>query len=248
MQTVRSYAFRGFVVLWILVMGLTIPYLALRRDPAMIRAVSRIWSRGITSGLRWICGLDFREIGLENKPSEPAIYACNHQSYWEALAFNIMVLDIAIVLKKSLLSAPVAGWFLRHSPMIAVDREHGARSLREMLQQARSTIAEGRSILIFPEGTFQNITTRVSFKPGVAALYRALNVAVVPVAVDSGVFWRGHEARVGRGTVTVSYLPPIAPGLPVDSLVMRLEDVIYTERDRLLCQRSFERTDRTKSP
>jgi 1-acyl-sn-glycerol-3-phosphate acyltransferase len=240
MQTIRSYAFRAFVVLWMLVIGFTLPYLALRSDPAKIRAVSRVWCRGIMFGLRTICGLDFREIGLENRLAGPAIYACNHQSYWEALAFNLLVPDIAIVLKKSLLSVPLAGWFLRRCPMIAVDRERGAKSLREMLRQAQSIVAEGRSILIFPESTFQDTTGRVSFKSGAGALYRALGIAVIPVAVDSGIFWRGHQRLIRRGTVTVSYLPPIAPGLSPDSLVSHLEEVIYAERDRLACQQPCE--------
>lgn len=237
MQTVRSYLFRAFVVLWMLLVALTIPYLALRNDPARIRAVSRMWSRGVIGGLRTICGLDFREIGLNNRPRDPVIYACNHQSYWEALAFNLLVPDIAIVLKRSLLRVPLAGWFLRRSPMIAVDRERGAKALRDMLRQAQSIVSEGRSILIFPESTFQGTTARVSFKTGVAALYQTLDLAVVPVALDSGMFWRGHQAFVRSGTITVSYLPPIAPGLPAERLVALLEAAIYAERDRLTGRR-----------
>lgn len=233
MQTFRSYAFRAFVLIWMLIVGTMIPYLALRGDPVQIRAVTRLWTRGIMFGLRKICRLEFREIGIENKPQAPAIYACNHESYWEALAFNFLVPDIAIVLKKSLLSVPLAGWFLRRSPMISVDRENGMASLRRMLAQAKAVVAEGRSILIFPTGTFRSATARAAFKPGVVALYQALGIAILPVVVDSGRFWKGHESLIRPGLVTVSYLPPLAPGMPSEHIRAHLEESIYAERQRL---------------
>ena len=118
-----------------------------------IRAATRPWARGILFGLRTICGLSYVEEGRERIPAEPCLIVANHQSAWETLAFLILVPDVAIVAKRELVAIPVVGWFLRRSPMIIIDRANGTQALRTMIDESRAAIAEGRSVLIFPEGT-----------------------------------------------------------------------------------------------
>ena len=59
----------------------------------------------------------------------------------------------AIVLKRELLFIPVVGWAMARAGNIAVERGDGAAALRGLVRQAKAAIADGRSILIFPEGT-----------------------------------------------------------------------------------------------
>jgi 1-acyl-sn-glycerol-3-phosphate acyltransferase len=233
-QFAKTIVFNVLLVLWTALLAPLIPYLAITNRPEKTRLWSRIWSRGILVGLRHVVGLRHREIGTENKLERPCIYACNHQSAWEALVFNTFVPDVAIVLKDSLYRIPVFGWFLRHSPMIAIDRAAGAAAMRKILRDARSALAEGRSVLIFPEGSRQPVYEKSVFQPGVSLLYRALGVPVVPVAVNSGVFWNSDGAMKYDGEITVSYLEPINPGLNVDEFSQKLRSAICTEKDRIV--------------
>ena len=55
--------------------------------------------------------------------------------------------------------------------------------------KARRLLAQGRSVLIFPEGTRKSASEPIEFKRGVELLYTRLNRVVLPVALNSGLFW-----------------------------------------------------------
>jgi len=179
-------------------------------------AWAQLWIDFILWWLAFTCGLRHRVSGLENLPAGPVIVAAKHQSTWETLAFVKLFPNSAIVLKRELLFIPIVGWAMARAGNIAVVRSEGSLAMRSLLRQARSVIAEGRSILIFPEGTRTAVGARRGYHMGVAALYRQLGVPVVPVALNSGLFW-GRRKWVKRpGTITVEILPPIAPALGLD--------------------------------
>ena len=142
--------------------------------------------------LWWVkvtCRITHRVNGLENRPAGPVILACKHQSSWETLAFHRLFPNAATVLKRELLYIPVVGWAMARAGNIAVERGDGAKALRSLLRQAKAAVAEGRSILIYPEGTRTPVGASLPYHAGTAALYRQLGVPVVPVALNSGVFW-----------------------------------------------------------
>jgi 1-acyl-sn-glycerol-3-phosphate acyltransferase len=191
-----------------------------------VLAWATFWIDFIEWWLRLTCGLTHRVIGMENLPKGPVIIACKHQSSWETLAFTKVFPGAAIVLKRELLFIPIVGWAMARAGNIAVARGDGAQALRSLVRQAKATIAEGRSILIFPEGTRVAVGNAKPYQVGTAALYRQLGVPVVPVALNSGLFW-GRRKWVKRpGLITVEVLPPIAPGL-------RREEFMTTLRDRI---------------
>jgi 1-acyl-sn-glycerol-3-phosphate acyltransferase len=198
------------------------------RPTAPIRATSRIWAKGILVALRWTVGLTHVEQGRQNIPAGPCLIVANHQSQWETIAFLIMVPNVAIVAKRELLAIPVMGWFLRHSPMILIDRESGGSALRHMLTQARAALAQGRPVLIFPEGGRKSATSNVEFKRGVELLYLQLGVPVLPVALNSGLFWTASERFKRGGAITVSYLAPIQPGLSGAEFIRRAERAVQS--------------------
>ena len=113
-------------------------------------------------------------------------------------------------------------------------RTGGASTLRGMVTSARARLKEGRPIVIFPEGTRTPPGQRRPYHPGVAALYNALGVPVVPVALNSGLFWPRRSPRLSGGTVTLELLPPIAPGLPRRAFAAELETIIEDATDRLI--------------
>lgn len=234
MQPLRSAAFNLFLIFWTLLLALTMPWLALKADPVATRRVSRLWAGGLLKALRTLGGLGHREIGRENRPATPALYVANHQSAWETIAFAVLVPDVAIVLKEELYRIPIFGWYLKRSPMIAIDRAGGSASLKKMFREAREAVAQGRSLLIFPEGTRRAPHERADFHRGVLLLYKALGIPVVPVAHDAGLFWKARSFWIRSGTITVSYLPQIPPGLPDAEFMDRLRASIYAERDRLV--------------
>ena len=178
-----------------------------------VLAWARFWIRFCLGWLRLTCRLTHRLGGLENLPAGPVIIASKHQSSWETLAFTLLFPDAAIVLKRELLFIPIVGWAMARTGNIAVARGDGAPALRGLLKRSRAVLAEGRSILIFPEGTRVAVGAERPYQIGTAALYRQLGVPVVPVALNSGLFWGRRKFIKWPGMIDVEVLPAIPPGL-----------------------------------
>jgi 1-acyl-sn-glycerol-3-phosphate acyltransferase len=187
---------------------------------------ARLWIVFVLWWLRVTVGLTHRVVGRENLPAGPAILASKHQSSWETLSFTLLFDDIAIVLKRELLFIPVVGWAMARAGNVAVTRGDGAAALRGLVKQAKAAVAEGRSIVIFPEGTRVTPGDSRPYQVGTAALYRQLGVPVVPIALNSGLFW-------GRRT-WIEILPPIQPGLPRDAFMKTLQESIEGATARLV--------------
>jgi 1-acyl-sn-glycerol-3-phosphate acyltransferase len=162
------------------------------------------------------------------------IIACKHQSSWETLAFTLLFDDIAIVLKRELLFIPVVGWAMARAGNIAVARGDGAAALRGMVRQAKAVIADGRRVVIFPEGTRVAPGDQRPYQIGTAALYRQLGVPVVPMALNSGLFWGRRKWVKGPGTITLEILPPIPPGLSRNAFMETLRERIEGATARLI--------------
>lgn len=171
----------------------------------------RFWARLTLWLLGWTVGLRHEIRGRENLPAGPAIIAIKHQSAWDTFAASALFDDPAIVLKRELLRIPFYGWYLWKAGMIGVDRDVGAASLRRMLRKAREAVAEGRPILIFPEGTRTPVGADAPYQPGVGALVRDLKLPLVPVALNSGVFWRKRHFLKRPGRIVMEILPPLPP-------------------------------------
>jgi len=199
----------------------------------IVVAWARAWIVFVLWWLRVTCGLTHRVVGLENLPPGPVIMACKHQSTWETMAFTLLFPDIAIVLKRELLFIPIVGWAMARAGNIAVARGDGASALRGLVRQARTAIADGRSIVIFPEGTRVAPGDRRPYQVGTAALYRQLAVPVVPMALNSGLFWGRRKWIKHPGTITLEVLPPIEPGLRREAFMEILKDRIEAASARL---------------
>ena len=149
--------------------------------------------------------------GPAGRPPRPAIFAFKHQSAWETLAIHLLLDGAAIALKRELTQIPLFGWTLLHAGMIRVDRHGGPRALRGLIEGGRA-LERGSPIVIFPEGTRVPPGEHRAYQPGVAALYRHLDCPVVPVALNSGVFWPRRSFVKRPGRIVVEFCRRSSPG------------------------------------
>ena len=225
MILLRSLAFQLALYLFTAVAAvLGLPVLLLPRRWAA--AFGGAWAAAILVLLGWCVGLRHEVRGRDNLPKGAAIIAMKHQSAWDTFAVAVIFRDPAIVLKRELIWVPFYGWYLWKAGMISIDRKAGAGALKALIAAGARAAAEGRPIVIFPEGTRTAIGTRRPYQPGAAALYRQLGLPLVPVAVNSGVFWGRRRFIKRRGRITVEILPAIPPGRDRRAVIAELEDRI----------------------
>ena len=237
MTTVRSLIF----TLWLY---LSMPLFAVLLSPALLMphraamGVIKLWARFVLFGLRWIAGVKVEVRGLEHRPTGPALIAAKHQGMLDVIAPFAFLDDACFVMKKELMPLPFFGWFAWKTKMIAVDRAAHAKALKDMVRQTRARLAEGRQILIFPEGTRTAPGEPADYKPGVAAIYRDVEAPCWPVATNSGVHWPAHGFKRYPGTVVFEFLPPIPSGLKRAEFMKQLESRIEDASTALLPPRT----------
>ena len=158
-------------------------------------------------------------------PPGPLLIAVKHQSMLETLEMVRLTNLPIIVMKQELADIPLFGFMTRRYGVIPVERSAGAKALRTLVEEGRQAIASGRPVIIYPEGTRVRVGEAPPLKSGFAALYRALGLAVVPVAVDSGRLWgRGLVHR--SGTVTFKVGATIPEGLARKDVEARVHAAI----------------------
>ncbi len=205
---------------------------------AAVMRFGRWWAGTVLALARTIVGIEYELRGAEHLPAAPAIIAMKHQSAWDTLAVPALIGDVAIVLKRELLWIPCYGWYARKAGMIPVDRGAGATALKSMVRRARAVVAQGRPIVIFPEGTRTAVGAKRGYHPGVAALYSQLELPVVPVAVNSGLFWPRRSFLKRPGRIIVEALAPLPPGLERRTFLAELQSRIETATERLVAEAS----------
>lgn len=183
--------------------------------------------------LKPLAGLGWEVRGLENLPPEPCILACKHQSAWETALFHQLVHDPAYILKKELLSIPFFGWYLARGGAVAIDRKAGASALKLMIKGAEERLERGQHVVIFPEGTRSAPGKPGTYHPGVAALYKGIDAPLVPVALNSGLFWQRRSFLKRPGRITVEILPAIEPGLDRKTFMRELQSRIEDASNKL---------------
>jgi 1-acyl-sn-glycerol-3-phosphate acyltransferase len=230
-----SLAFNIAFWLWTAVMVLAaLPVLAMSRR-AMVGHAMR-WERGVQWLLRSIIGLDYELRGEERMPAGPVIIAMKHQSAWDTITAHLLFDDPAVALKRELTLIPIFGWSLMHAGMIKIDRGHGTRALRSLIEGGREAVARGSPVLIFPEGTRAAPGSQHPYHPGVAALYKHLDLPVIPVALNSGLFWGRRQFTKRPGRILVEILEPIRPGLERKAFMAELQSRIETASLRLIAE------------
>lgn len=181
-----------------------------------------------------ICGTKLEVRGREHLPKGACLVVSKHQSMWDTFALIPLLHDPAIVLKDELKYIPVYGWFCVKFEHILVKRDRAAVALKAMLADAKARTAQGRQILIFPEGTRAAPGAAPDYKPGYVALYEGLGLPAVPLALNSGVFWPRRSNLRYPGTIVVEFLEPLPAGLARAEFRRRIEVALEDASNRLL--------------
>jgi 1-acyl-sn-glycerol-3-phosphate acyltransferase len=189
-----------------------------------LRRFGMIWVRFHSWCARWILGIRTRIEG--QVPDGPVLVAAKHQSFFDPLDLVRVMNAPAPVMKRQLADIPLWGRVARAYGAIAVDRSGGAVALRRMMREAGEAVAEGRSILIFPEGTRVEPGAQPPLQAGFAGLYRRFGLPVVPVALDSGKLWPRRGLIRRSGVVTLHFGEPLPPGLGREELERRVHQAI----------------------
>jgi len=184
--------------------------------------------------LKLIVGTSLEVRGRERLPKGPFLIAAKHQSAWDTFGLIPLFADPALAMKAELGLIPLYGWFSHKFEHIFIARERGPAALKAMLRDARARAAQGREILIFPEGTRRPPGAPPDYKPGLVALYEALELPCVPLALNSGLYWPRRSWRRYPGTIVVELIEPIPPGLPRRVFRERVEREIEETCDALL--------------
>lgn len=237
LQYIRSFIF-SYVAVPVLTLSVCvfgIPFLFAQRKTFM--KVIKFWIRSESFLERIILDLHYEVRGLEHLPKDgPFIVAGKHQSTYETFKIHELFADPAIILKQELLSIPLWGQYLQKSGPIAIDRSSPTKATKSIQDGAITVKDEERPIVIFPQGTRVKpgiSSDEMRYKPGVARIQEATNLPIIPMAINSGVFWPKGAFLKRSGTVVFEFLPAIEPGLDRKDLLQKIENVLETESTKL---------------
>jgi 1-acyl-sn-glycerol-3-phosphate acyltransferase len=227
MTEIRSFVFMAAAATWTLMVCLVfLPVFLLPRKATQVAA--RVWTRGLMALLAAICGLRYRIRGMEHLPAGGVIIASKHQSAWETLIFHLLFDDPIFVMKRELFRVPLVGWYMKRSGAVGVDRSAGFRAIKAMIPRVDTMLGEGSKIIVFPEGTRTAPGSTRAYQPGIAALYMHCDAPVVPVALNSGLFWGRRSFHKYPGVITLQFLPTMPRGLDRKAFLRELKKTIDT--------------------
>lgn len=185
--------------------------------------IARAWSGWHRCCCRNILGIEVRIEG-ERHPGQ-ALYAIRHESFFEAIdAPTFLRGPVIPFAKMELLHLPLWGRAARHYGMVGVEREAGAKAVRHITRAARDARAQGRDFAIFPEGTRVPHGQEGKLQAGLYAIYKILDLPLVPVAVNSGPLYQARPMR--GGTITYRIAEALPPGLPRAEMEARVSAAI----------------------
>lgn len=221
----RSFLFQLFFWLWSI--GTAILMIATYPLPRRVNTWSlTTWAKGLIWGLRWLADVKVEVRGV--RPTGNALVAPKHQSMFDVFSQFALLPDACFVMKKELLMVPLFGWHGLKAGMLVVDRAGHSTALKKLVRDAVERMTnESRQIVIFPEGTRGAVGQPGDYKPGIAALYRELNMPVTPLALNCGSHWnKGFVIK--PGTIVFDYLEPIPAGLKRGEFMRELQTKIDT--------------------
>lgn len=234
-RAIRSLLFYAFFYVQTVPLAIIIGVSAILRGRTRFGwALARYWIHSNIFALHILAGIKTDVEGTENIPEGPCIIASKHMSDWDIFAILPGARQPAFIAKKELMDIPFFGQAAMAFDTIRIDRSRGGDAIPLMLSDAQRALDRGARIIIFPEGTRKAPLEPHDYRHGVVRLYEGLNVPVVPVALNSGLFWGRNSLLLRPGTARARFLPAIPPGLGVEAFRARLTEAIETETNRLI--------------
>ena len=228
MILLRSLLYYAALTGTILAFGIPIVLLGGLLPQRFTDSLATRWGRLNLWLQRTICGLGYRLEGEDNIPSGPCIVMSKHQSAWETIGLRgILDPKQSWVLKEELTKIPIFGWGLRYAGSIPIDRSAGRRAVLEIIELGSRCLAEGRTVVIFPEGTRTAPGQRKKYGIGGGLLAARTGAAVIPIAHNAGVYWSRRGVKKYPGTVRIVIGPAIpTEGQKADEIMQQVEDWI----------------------
>lgn len=224
---IRSLIFNIFLPVWTVFISTLLSPLVFLRNPKIMSLLGIIWSYGTILALRIICNIKIEVQGAYNLPRSPYIIACKHQSVIETAFFQQYLKFPVYVIKKELLKIPFYGWFLKQMGMIPIDRKGGISALKIMLRSCEINLKQNRSIIIFPEGTRVRLDESVEYHSGILAIKKKFpQIPIIPVALNSGLFWPKSSWLKYPGIMTIKILPELDKEFYTRNTLYKLKGVI----------------------
>ncbi|HRK98497.1 MAG TPA: lysophospholipid acyltransferase family protein [Alphaproteobacteria bacterium] len=187
---------------------------------------------------KYVLGLDFIVRGAENIPKDGAfLVASKHYSAYETMKMHVLFYDPAIIMKRELKFIPLWGLLASKAEMIFIDRGSRDVALNSIIAGAKRIKEQGRPLMIFPQGTRVSIEDTPENKPykgGIIRMYEATNIPILPLALNSGLFWKKKAFFKYPGKVIFEFLPPIPPGLEASEALDRIKNSIEDASNRLV--------------
>lgn len=209
MVAVRSLGFLVFETVTVIPWALLCLLIAPMPRPFRYR-FTIVWLHMQMWALKNLCGIRHQVQGAENLPDGPAILLSKHQSTWETFFYPCyMPRELCYVFKRELLFVPFFGWGIWLLDMIHIDRRRGTDAFELVVAQGSRKLAQGRWIIMFPEGTRTKVGQQGRYKTGGARLAVRTGAPVVPIAVNAGEVWPKGRWTKTPGLVTVSIGKPI---------------------------------------
>lgn len=193
----------------------------------VILATTKFYVGSVAYLEKYVLNLTYEVRGIEHLPkSGTYIVAAKHQSAYETMKLHHLFGDPTIVLKESLTRIPIFGIFLKKLDVIAINRSNKEESMKSIIEGAKRMSKQDRPIVIFPQGTrvaVNKSTKQAPYKGGIVKMHAQTNLPIIPMALNSGLFW-GRNSFIKRpGKVIFEFLPPIEAGLPDKKVLQALE-------------------------
>ena len=135
-----------------------------------------------------------------------SVIISRHQSAWETIFFAAYIDKPIFILKKELLMIPLFGWCLYLLKNIAINRSDGISSLKKIMSSCDDHICNGRTLIIFPEGTRVPYGKNIEIKNGVLKILNSLKLPSLVINHNAGKFWEKNSFLIKPGTVIIKTL------------------------------------------
>ena len=200
----------------------------------------RLYSRRMLWALRVFAGIKVDLKGQERLPKGAFIIAAKHHSWGDGFVMYANVPNLTFVTGDHLEKIPLLSGVLKKLGAIVVDSCGGSEARQDLAEQAAAAHAQGKRILIYPEGHLARPGERFKYRSGVYFMYRDFGLPVVPVATNLGLRWRQTDYEKSPGTATVEFLEPIPVGLDKAEFMRRLETTVEGRTNELIAMETGE--------
>ncbi|CAN5161274.1 1-acyl-sn-glycerol-3-phosphate acyltransferase [soil metagenome] len=198
--------------------------------------IIRRYVKRMVQAMRVLAGITIEARGKEGLPTGAFIIASKHQSWGDGFATYDQFDDLAFVTGDHLEKFPLLGTVLEKLGAIVVNSCGGREARDSLKHRGADAHAEGRKILIYPEGHLAKVGEKFRYRSGVWHMYRDFDMPVVPLATNLGLFWPEEKYEKHPGTATLEFLDPIPTGLPKAEFMARLESVIEDRTAELIAE------------